>query len=276
MIKALASLNADLSSDIAFRYSSRLSPFVDMTLQAIHVEEVEGPSPGTGWVRNTLERGLLHTAQEEISGLIKAAQSTYQSIDTPIIRVGEREHELLREIKDGLYDLFMEGILHSYSPVNFNRRLQSGLYKNALCPILLVKNLVEVKRTSILLGDNTNLSSCVSTFLKIFTKPGMEIDLVHFSFPESGRKGFKEKADDSGKSNHKNANEMLAEARAMLIDGGQDRKESWIIQDTPKRINEFLEDYSLVVTQMPRNPSQKGRVMELLSHVPTAMLLCKK
>ena len=276
MIKTLASLNADLASDIAFRYSSRLSQFTDMNLQAIHVEEVEGPSPGTGWVRNTLERGLLHTAQEEISGLIKAAQSTYRMLNAPIIRVGEREHELLREIKDGSYDLFMEGILNSFSPVNFHKRLQSGLYRNAPCPILLVKNMVELNKTAIILRENTNLTSLISTYLKIFTKPGLQVDLIHVSFPESGRKGFREHIEDSKTSIHKNANKILEEARAMLIENGREPKDCWIIQDPPEKLNEFLMDYGLVVIQMPGNPVKKNRMMELLSHVPTAILLCRK
>ena len=276
MIKTLASLNADLASDIAFRYSSRLSQFTDMNLQAIHVEEVEGPSPGTGWVRNTLERGLLHTAQEEISGLIKVAQSAYRIRNAPIIRVGEREHELLREIKDGPYDLFMEGILNSFSPVNFYRRLQSGLYRNAPCPILLVKNMVEMNKTAILLRDNTNLTSLISTYLKIFAKPGLEVDLIHVSFPESGRKGFKEKIENSKTSIHKNANKILEDAKVMLIENGREPKDSWIIQDIPEKLNELLIEYGLIVIQMPRNPVKKNRVMELLSHVPTAILLCRK
>jgi len=274
MIKTLASLNADLASDIAFRYASRLSQFVDMNLQAIHVEEVEGPSPGTGWVRNTLERGLLHTAQEEITSLIKSARSQYRTLDTPIIRVGEREHELLREIRDGSYDLFMEGILNSFSPVNFNRRLQSGLYRNAPCPILLVKNLVELNRTAILVRDSTDLKISISSFLKIFTKPDPEVDLIHFSFPESGRKGFKEKVEDSEPSTRKN--KTLEDARAMLMENDREPKESWIIRDTPEKLNDFLADYGLVVIRMPGNPAKKNRVMEMLSHVPTATLLCRK
>ena len=71
MIKTLVSLNADLASSIAFQYSCRLKQFVDMNLRVIHVEEVEGHPPGSGWVRSTWERGLIHTAREEISQLMR-------------------------------------------------------------------------------------------------------------------------------------------------------------------------------------------------------------
>ena len=276
MIKTLVSLNADLASDIAIRYACRLPQFADLNLQAIHVEEVEGHSPGTGWVRNTLERGLLYTAQEEISDLIRATRSSYHTLDTPIIRVGEREDELLREIKDGSYDLFMEGILNSFSPVNFYRRLQSGLYRQAPCPVLLVKNLAVPDRTAILFRDHTDLAPLVSTFSKIFTKPGQETDLIHFSFPDPGRKGFKENVTDAEPSSRKNAYRLLEDAKAMLLEDSRYPNESWIIQNTPEKLSEFLADYGLVVIQMPRNTFQKSRAMELLSHVPTATLLCRR
>jgi len=276
MIRTLVSLNADLASDIVIRYSYRLSQFLDLNLQTIHVEEVEGPSPGTGWVRNTLERGLLHTAKEEISELIKAAQPSYRTLEPPIIRVGEREHELLNEIKNGSYDLFMEGILNSFNPVNFYKKMQSSVYSNASCPILQVRNLVAINKIALLLRDTTDPTSLISTFLKIFAKPEPEVDLIHFSFPESRRKGFKEEVPNSGSSRHKNADKKLEEARAILKKNGRDRKESWIIQDTPEKLNEFLIDYSLVVIQMPGKPAKKSPVTELLSHVPTAILLCRK
>ena len=41
MIHSLISLNADLASSIALRFACRLTQFVDMRLQTIHVEEVE-------------------------------------------------------------------------------------------------------------------------------------------------------------------------------------------------------------------------------------------
>ena len=76
MIKALVSLNADLASSIALRYSCRLAESVDMKLHTIHVEEVdrEGYPPGSGWVRSTWEKGLVQTAEEEISHLISTAR----------------------------------------------------------------------------------------------------------------------------------------------------------------------------------------------------------
>ena len=71
LINTLISLNADLASSIALRYSCRLMELTQMRVQPIHVEEVdkEGYPPGSGWVRSTWERGLQQTAQEEISAV---------------------------------------------------------------------------------------------------------------------------------------------------------------------------------------------------------------
>jgi hypothetical protein len=276
MIKTLVSLNADLASSIAFRYSCRLTQFVDMSLQTIHVEEVGGYPPGSGWVRSTWEKGSLHTAQEEISQLINAERSSWPPLGPPIIRVGEREDELIHEIEDQSYDLFMEGILNSFSPVNFYKKLRSKLYRYAPCPIILVKNLVDPNGVALLLTDNADLRPLISTFLKIFRKSELKVDLIHFTFQKSWRPGFREKVGVSSIPGHENANKMLGEARAMLTEKGWDRRESWIIQDTLEKFNEFLEDCSLVAACIPRNPARKSWMMELLSRVPTATLLCRK
>ena len=276
MIKTLASLNADLASDIAFRYSSRLSQFVDMNLQAIHVEEVEGHPPGSGWVRSTWERGLLHTAQEEISQLINAGQPSCPPLDAQIFRVGERDNELLREIEDESYDLFMEGLLNSFNSVNFFKKLRSRLYRYAPCPIILVKNLVDLNRIALLLRDSTDLRPLISTFLKIFRKSELTVDLIHFTFQRSWRPGFRERMENSSIPGHGDAKKILEEARTMLTEKGWDLKEGLILQDTPEKLGEFLEDYGLVAACLPRNLAQKSRMMELLSRVPTAILLCRK
>jgi hypothetical protein len=276
MIKTLISLNADLASSIAFRYCCRLTEFVDMKLQAIHVEEPEGSPPGSGWVQSTWEEGLRHTAKEEISQLIKTEKSSCPRLDAPIIRIGEREDEVLHEIKEESYDLFIEGVLNSFNAVNFNKKVRSKLYTHAPCPIILVKNLVGLKSVALLLSDETDLKPLILTFLKIFRKSELAIDLVCFTFQKSGRAGVMKKIEASSAPGQENANKMFGAARTMLAGNGWERKENWIVKDTPKRIGDFLVDYSLVAACIPRNAEKRNRVMELLSRVPSAILLCRK
>ena len=94
----------------------RLMELTDMRLQSIHVEEVhkDGYPPGSGWVSSTWERGLLETAQDEISQLINADKIGCRRPDTPIMRIGDREDELLKEVEANPYDLLVEGVLNSF------------------------------------------------------------------------------------------------------------------------------------------------------------------
>ena len=276
MIKTLVSLNADLASSIAFQYSCRLKQFVDMNLRVIHVEEVEGHPPGSGWVRSTWERGLIHTAREEISQLINAGQPSCPPLDAQIFRVGERDNELLHEIEEESYELFVEGILNSFNSVNFFEKLRSRLYRYAPCPIVLVKNLADPDRIALLIRDSMDLAPLISTFLRVFRKSKLTIDLIHFTFQRSWRTGFRGRIGDSSIPGHENADKIFENARTMLTEKGWDLKEGWILQDIPERLGEFLEDYGLVAACLPRNPAQNNRIIEMLSRVPTATLLCRR
>jgi len=236
----------------------------------MHVEELdkEGYPPGSGWVRSTWEKGLIQTAQEEISQLINAEKSSCPPLEVPIICVGERENKLLREIEEESYDLFVEGMLHSFNSANFYKKVRSKLYTYAPCPIILVKNFADLNRIALLLGDNMDLQPLISTFLKVFGNSAMTVDLIRFTIQKSGRPGSREKID--------NGNKLVRDTKTILMEKGLDLRESWIVQDTPRNIGEFLGSYGLVAARIPSHASKKGRVMELLSQVPSATLLCRK
>ena len=73
MLKVLISLNANLASKIALRYTCQMAKMIEMDVEPIHVEEAdtEGNPPGTGWVREGWKKGLLETASDEIYELIR-------------------------------------------------------------------------------------------------------------------------------------------------------------------------------------------------------------
>lgn len=277
MINVLVSLNADLASSIAFRYSCRLTEFVDMRLQTIHVEEVEkeGFPPGSGWVRSTWEKGLLETAQQEISQLIDTEKPGCPPLDPSIVRIGDREDELLREIEDHSYDLLLEGVLNSFDGQLFFQKVRSRLYRYAPCPIILVKNLVDPGHVALLLMDSQDVSPLVINFLKIFGKSKASVDLVHFIDKKAGEAEFKKRAPDVTDPGLAYAGRTIGEAATLLTDGGWTPKESWILQDRPKKAGEMLGEYGLVAACLPRS-AHKGPVFDLLSRVPSATLLCKR
>ncbi len=278
MIKTLVSLNADLASSIALRYACQLANSTGMLLQTMHVvePEQEGHSPGTGWVRRTWEKGLLETAQAEISRLLNAERAACPPLGVPRMSVGVREDELLRELEEESYDLFVEGVLHSFDSAYFHKKLRSRLYRETPCPILLVKNLVGMKNAALLLEDEAMLPAMISSFLKIVEGAELDVDLLHCTFQSTGRLTFKNKEEATAFSHPQEPDTILSSAEKMLAEQGRTARESLVIQDTPVKIAECLEDYSLVVSFLARQKAMKGPLLDLLARVPSAVLFCRE
>jgi len=277
MINTLVSLDADLASSIAFRYSCRLTQLVDMHLQTIHVEEVEkeGYPPGSGWVRSTWEKGLLQTAQEEISQLINTEKSNCPPLDNAIVRIGDREEVLLREIEDNAYDLLLEGVLNSFDAQLFNQKVRSKLYKLARCPIVLVKNLVTPDRVALLMGDSQDAEVLVATFIKLFAQSRVNVDLVGFSVKKPGEAEIKQAFTEDAEPSLQPLGKLLDAAAAQLAEHGWTSGEKWIVRDHPKTIGELLDEYGLVAACIAGSAAKKNVILDLLSRVPSATLLCK-
>lgn len=278
MINTLVSLDADLASSIAFRYSCRLSQIVDMHLQTIHVEEVEkeGYPPGSGWVRSTWEKGLLQTAREEISQLINAERSDCHPVDKAIIRIGNREDALLKEIDENAYDLLVEGVLNSFEAQLFYQKVHSKLYKYARCPILLVKNLVDIDQVALLMSDAQDVSPLVAGFLKLFDKSKVAVDLVHFTIKKAGQAMFRKPVADATAEEMTAAGPIIEAVATQLEKHDWKPNKKWVVRDTSKNIGEMMDAYGLVTACIPNSASKRNIVVDLLSRVPSATLLCKQ
>jgi hypothetical protein len=267
MLKTLVSLNADLASSIALRYACQMASKVGMVLQTIHVEEpgAEGHPVGTGWVRRTWEKALLKTGEEEIAQLIQAEKSSCPPLAGPKMFVGDREEEILHELEREPYDLFIEGALHTFPSVNFYKKIHSRLYRHTSCPVILVKNLVKLDRVALLLRGGVDPARVVKTFLKIFEGAEVEVDLLYCKFQHGSGDPFQETEDPDA---------ILSAAKALLQDGGRSPKESRVSQDTPEGLGDLFKDYGLVVSSIQRGGSKADPLTELLSRIPSPILLC--
>jgi hypothetical protein len=278
MIKTLLSINADLASSIALRYACQLAKMTGMLLLPMHVvePEQEGHSPGTGWVRRTWEKGLLETAQAEISRLMNAERGACPTLGPPRISIGVRDDVLLRELEGESYDLFVEGILHSFDSSYFQKRLRSRLYREMPCSTLLVKNLVNLKNVALLLEDEPVSGDMISSFIGIVEGAEMEVDLFRCRFQTGGRLNFEDNEKAPPSSLPKEPDNLLGSAEKTLAEKGRTVRESMVVQGTPVKIAQHLEDYSLVATFLPRQKAVKGPLLDLLARVPSAVLLCRE
>lgn len=267
MIKTLVSVDADLPSSIALRYACQLANLIGMEVQTIHVEEAddEGYSPGTGWVRRTWEQGLLKTAEGEIAQLIRAERHSCPSLVPPKILVGDHEGQVLRELDRESYDLFIEGVLYSFSSSNFYKKINSRLFKQAPCPLMLVSNLVDLKRGLLLLEESVDFHRVISTFVRLFGKAEIALDLFYCQL-QAAREPIPQKG--------QGAETTLQAARKMLADHGLEPSESRVVDGPPKKIGESLRDYGLVASSIEGHTGKKSPFLELLGDVQSAVLLC--
>ena len=278
MIKTLVSINADLASSIALRYACQLANLTGMLLQTMHVvePEQEGNSPGTGWVRRTWEKGLLETARAEISRLINTERTACPTLGPPKMSIGIRENELLRELEEGSYDLFVEGLLHSYDSSYFYRKIRSKLFREAPSSILLVKNLAGLTNIVLMMENEAELQPLTGMFLNLFKEAQVEVDLLHYRFQSPGRVNLRDKREGTTSLRRGEPDEILRSAERMLAAEGWNAKEILVVHDTPDKIGDCMKDYALVASCLPRQRGMKRGLLEVLSRVPSAILLCRE
>ena len=188
MIKTLVSIDADLSSSIALRYTCLLAKARQVEIQTIHVQEPDSSGPGglsmgSGWVRRTYEQELIDQSKKDISRLLTAESGFCPVLNQPIIIPGDRGQEILKELQKGKYDLFVEGApLHS-SGKDLVKHLRSHLYQHLDIPALFVQNLYPLKRITFMMESDREASTLFSSVAHLLNGNGLEIELAFTTAP---------------------------------------------------------------------------------------------
>ena len=267
MIKALVSVNADLASSIALRYACQLANIIEMDLKTIHVEDADkkGPPPGSGWVRRTWENAMLKTGEIEIAQLIQAERLSYPALRAPKMVVGDREEEILHEIQKETYDLFLEGALHTFTKADFYNKIRSKFYRHTPCPVIMVKNLVELEKMVIVFDEEAEFGRLVATFLKIFKKAAIGLDLMYYQLSESAA---------APPDNNKDPDRILQNAREILMEAGWQTGKIRSFHGLLEEMSELFRDYGLVISSFRRGLAKKSLLLDFLSRIPSPILLC--
>ena len=263
MKKTLLYLNEDLASSIALRYADYLCSVAGIKLYIIHVEEPDTRQhAGTGWVRRTWETGIQETGVQVVKRIIKTENVKCGFAGPPRILVGDREVEILREIRIGGYDLYIEGHMDASSSAEFYNIVSSGLYKQMPCPVLMVKNLTVSTTAAILLADAIDHRKVVDRYLKLAHDSKLDTELIYFKYREQTEISFMDLSEGGA---------ALKEAEELLKAAGQKVKKSTVICGTPEQTGDFLRNYAMVAANMP---SRKSLRMEVLANTPASVLLC--
>jgi hypothetical protein len=174
--------------------------------------------------------------------------------------VGDRREELLRELRRGGYDLFIDGAISNYNLGEFRKQLRSKLYKRMPCPVLMVKNLMMSDRVVLLVDTKTPLEPLVEHVCGFFHPSTLVFDLCIYE-PEELQQGS-------------HAETMRETMVGLLRDRDFVPARTCIMRRLPESAAEEFREYGMLVTTINRVSSCKAPLTELLGRVPCPLLLC--
>ena len=261
MQKALIPIELNLASNIALRYACAKSKIMDLGLQPIQVQEPDkkAHSSESGWIRRTWEAGLQEAGREEVLRILDGETLDCFIIPQPIVAVGDREEELLKELERNRYDLFVEGAVSNFDLGEFRRLLRSRLYRRMPCPALVVKNLIKSDRILLVLGLDADPERLAEQFGRFFPSPGAEFDLCVYDMDEAHGGG---------------PDQLLAKTQEQLQNRGRLPTHSRVLAGAPEAAAAELRDYGLIVAAVDRKGGRKSPLTEVLGRVPCPLLLC--
>lgn len=253
MLKTLLYVNEDLASSIALRYTAYLNKFVPLSLFITHVEEPdEKEQVGTGWVRRTWEDGVASSGKRLIDRMLRTENIDCPLAGRPKVFVGDREKEIIYELRNGLYNLFIEGFLNSADPDQFYEVISSSLYSKSPCPVLVVKNLSISKKCALLCSDSVDPKVLVEKSMTILGESTFSFDIVHFKFNEN------EKLTTLGAEE---GGSVLEETRTLLTEAGKTVDNVVVLSGTPEQVGDHLREYALVASTLPARKSMRMYVL---------------
>ena len=263
MHDVLMALQTDLASSIAIRFMCQIKKFGQFNIQTAHVPDLEkaGHPPGSGWVQKIWEDEIVGKARKDIAKLIQEENSAQYNLPAPLVLLGERDQVILSELQHKSYDIFIEGLLHSFEPDLFFARIDSDLYRNPPCPILMVKNLVKLDRGIQLVGTPDRISLLLPWFDKFWKDQPLQADVLICQFENQ----------EENITILENDDHLVSE----LENGGlRHRTEPCTIKTAKgpsKKLVSLVRDHALIMSLVPES---KGNMARMLAMSPCPILFC--
>ena len=266
MVRTLVAVNPDLASVIAMNYACQLSGIIEMGIQPLYVKEPESgeEAPGVGWVRRTWEESLLAREREAVDRLIEAERANCKTLARPQIRTGRRDDEILSNLRGGRYDLFVEGCLANFETSDFLQRIRSPLYRHLPCPVLIARNLIELRKILVLLADGADVERLLTAVIALFGGTRLCFDLAYCRFVE-GEPLVEPIVPE---------NDLFREADAILRDRGWEPENRIAMQGSVEGVGHQIKDYSLLATSLPRRLERNDALLALLVGASAPILIC--
>lgn len=262
MLKALVPVEMTLASNVALRFLCRKAESLGIAVQPIHIEEPDNKSHSsqTGWIRKSWESGLRQAGLEEVQRILKSEKLDCFVMPNPIVRVGDREDNILEELRIGGYDLFVEGEVSNFNSGEFRKRLRSKLYRQMPSPVLIVRNMVQSDRVALVVDEKTDVEHLVARFVRFFEGSKVDFDLCSYAMHDLG--------------GDPHPDELLVEAKELLERQNFSPAKTLSLLSGPAAAAQVLYDYGLIVANLDRKASRKSAMTEVLGLVTSPLLLC--
>jgi hypothetical protein len=265
MHDVLITLQTDLASSIAIRFMCQIEKFGQFNLQTAHVPDLEkdGHPPASGWVHKIWEDEIVGKARKDISKLIQEENIVQYNRLAPLVLLGKRDQVILNELQHKDYDIFMEGLLHSFEPDIFFKKIDSDLYRNSPCPILMVKNLVKLDRGIQLVGTPDRISLLLPWFCKFWKDQPLKVDVLICQIENQAENITILENDDhlvseleNGGLRHRTAPYTIKTAKG-----------------SSKKLASLVRDHALIMSFIPES---KGNMAHMIAMSPCPILFCPR
>ena len=261
MIKTLVSIDPDLASSIALRYACQLATITDVDIQTIHIH---GPSStglamGSGWARRTWEKEMVAEGKKEISSLLVAESSCSRALKEPLVKPGDHDTEILKELEQGRYDLYVEGGPAPFTPKTLARRLESRVYQHASCPVLQVPNLLPLSDALCIIRDDPGCRCAFKSLQRLFPGGRLQVDISLSSLRQTGDAALQEEG-----------------VRRVASEFGWTIRSTREFHGSTEALVDEMIGYGLIVVAMDRPIKSRGPLVELLGELSLPTLYCWK
>ncbi|GAB4334022.1 MAG: hypothetical protein Kow0089_03040 [Desulfobulbaceae bacterium] len=260
MRKALVHLREDLSSSLALRFAADHARRLGMILQVAHVVSPSRPiTDANGRACRTGEKEREEAGLEEVKRLIRTENVTFESAGEPIIRVGDRDKEILDILSGGEYAFYVEGFVTGGDHSDFLEFIGAKRFRKCSGPVLIVKNIVSTKNLLLLLDDTVEGERIVTDLDRLYGAAREEVNLtvLYYRFRSETELLFRERKDAGNDPDRIDAH---------LAGLGWSEPEWLVVEGTPERTAEYMLGHCLVVTGMPRARHSLGHLLAQLSN----------
>lgn len=264
MKNALIHLKEDLQSSIGFRYAAAYTSQSGLDLQVIHVvEPTAKPQDNTGWIRRSWEEKIIASGCDEVNRLIRTENIAYFEAGEPKIAIGDKDEEILDELKNGAYSMYFEGYLNKDNHLDFLYFLDAQRFQEMSCPFLIVKDLVTIDNLFLLVNDEVDADKIIPGLNNLYEKSKNQINLtvLYYKFKKGQELLFREK---------EKTGSYLDNIGTLLEQNGWSEPEWIVVEGSPKKAAVYMQGYGLVATAFPAKITPRA---ELLAHLSNPVLI---